>query len=412
MTPLICVLVLLATVAAGAAGFAAASLVALITGASRLRYLAYSAALGVSFVPFPSGLIRIGAPQVPHGGSSAMPPALMFRCASDALVHSGLGALEHGAPALLAAYALGAAACLIRLGLRWAALRRVVRSASHVDPERLGDRRSVLPVRVTANVRSALLVGIRSPIAVLPAQALSQMTGSQLEWVLAHEEAHARRGDNLRLLIEEVLRAVLWFNPFVAWAAIRAAEAREQLCDRAVLRGADALKRRAYAETLLFAFRLGSQSQLASALINPRKRDLVGRFDAILNPAGPTPTRAAASVGLVAAGGLLACVASAAAWAQAPETFMSPWDGPADVKSDRVVISGCETTWLGNVTVHLGNRSLEADQLHIVADGKPKACGALLTGEAHGNVVHEDHGQVERGQIAHLNFQTGSIALN
>ncbi|MHB8285398.1 MAG: M56 family metallopeptidase [Caulobacteraceae bacterium] len=411
MTPSTCVLALAATLAAGGAGFAAAALVSLITGASRLRYLAYSAAMGLSLIPFLPGAIRVCASEVAPESLSGMTPAAIFRCASTALVHSGISALAHGAPSLLAIYALGAGACLLRLGLRWAMLQRVVRTARPVDPADLAGG-SFLPVRVTEGVRSAVLIGVRRPVAVLPAQALAQMTGPQLRWVLAHEEVHARRGDNLRLLIEEALRAVLWFNPFVAWAATRAAEAREQLCDGAALRGADALTRRAYADTLLLAFKLGAQPQLASTLINHRKSELVKRFDAILNPARASSTKAAASVGFIAAAGILACVATAAAWAQAPETFMNPWDGPADVKSDRLVVSGCETLWSGNVTVHLGNRSLRADQLRIIAAGNPKACGGLLTGEAHGNVVHEDHGQVERGQIAHLDFQTGSIALN
>jgi lipopolysaccharide export system protein LptA len=40
-------------------------------------------------------------------------------------------------------------------------------------------------------------------------------------------------------------------------------------------------------------------------------------------------------------------------------------DGPADVKADRVMTSGCETNWSGNVTMQLGKRSLKADLLRI-----------------------------------------------
>src|SRR5262249_61615359 len=177
-----------------------------------------------------------------------------------------LGMVGRSAPALLSVSAGGVAACVARLSWRWFALRRVLLEARAPDPARLKGVASPLPIRITDQAPSALLIGVRHPVAVLPARALEHMTGAQLHWVLAHEEAHARRADNLRLLAEALLRAVLWFNPFVTWATVMAAEAREQLCDQSVLSAADAAQRRAYAETLLLALRLGSQSQVASML--------------------------------------------------------------------------------------------------------------------------------------------------
>jgi hypothetical protein len=197
------------------------------------------------------------------------------------------------------------------------------------DPARLKGVASPLPIRVTEQTPSALLIGVRHPVAVLPSRALEHMTGAQLHWVLAHEEAHARRGDNLRVLAEGLLRAVLWFNPFVVCAAVLAAEAREQLCDQSVLGAADAAQRRAYAETLLLALRLGSQSQFASTLIHPGKRSLSMRLKVIMSPVRPTPAKAAASCVAIAVAGLFTCAVGAAAWAQTPPSAQDDVPGGA-----------------------------------------------------------------------------------
>jgi beta-lactamase regulating signal transducer with metallopeptidase domain len=234
---------------------------------------------------------------------------------TSAQLPSWLWMLARSAPALLTVYAVGVAACVARLSWRRLALRRVLLEAQVPDPARLKGVASPLPIRVTEQAPSPLLIGVRRPVAVLPARALEHMTGAQLHWVLAHEEAHARRGDNLRLLAEGLLRAVLWFNPFVACAAVLAAEAREQLCDQSVLSAADAAQRRAYADTLLLALRLSSQSQVASTLIHSGKRSLSMRLKVIMSPVQPTPGKAAASFVAIAAAGLFTCAVGAAAWA-------------------------------------------------------------------------------------------------
>jgi hypothetical protein len=245
------------------------------------------------------------------------------------------------------------------------------------------------------------------------------MTPAQLHWVLAHEEAHARRGDNLRLLAESLLRAVLWFNPFVAFAATLAAEAREQLCDQSVLDAADAAQRRAYAETLLLALRLGAQPQIASTLITPGKRSISMRLKAIMSPAQPTPAKAVASFVAIAAAGLSTCLVGAAAWAQTPPSAQAPAKAPIfDITAAHLRTVGCEQIWSGDVSIVSGDRRLKADLLRVAEAGGPNKCAGLArdrigprTGKALGNVVYENQGRVERGQSAEIDFRSGGVVV-
>lgn len=323
------ILALAATLGSGGVGLASAAIVASLTKAPRLRYVACTAALVFALTPLSAPLLLGFGLRGDHLALSLAPTHLAGSAkvawANAAQSPSWVWGLARSAPVLLAAYAAGVAACVARLSWRCLALRRVLQDSRALDPAGLkGVAAPPLPVRVADRAASALLIGVRRPVAVLPARALEQMTAAQLHWVLAHEAAHARRGDNLRLLAEGLLGAVLWFNPFVTWATMLAAEAREQLCDQAVLSGAGASERRAYAETLLLALRLGSQAQVASMLIPHGKRRLSMRLKAIMHPARPTPAKAVASFGAIAAAGLVTFAVGAAAWAQTPPSIEGP----------------------------------------------------------------------------------------
>jgi beta-lactamase regulating signal transducer with metallopeptidase domain len=424
------VLALAATLVSGGVGLASAAIVASLTKAPRLRYVACTAALAFALTPLLMGFGFTGdhrpLPLVPMN----LAHSAVTSWVTSAQSPSWLWMLARSAPALLTVYAVGFAACVARLSWRWFALRRVLLEARAPDPARLKGVASPLPIRITEQAPSALLIGVRHPVAVLPARALEHMTGAQLHWVLAHEEAHARRADNLRLLAEALLRAVLWFNPFVTWATVMAAEAREQLCDQSVLSAADAAQRRAYAETLLLALRLGSQSQVASTLIHPGKRSLSMRLKVIMSPAQPTPAKATVSFVAIAAAGLFTYAVGAAAWAQTPPSAQ----GPVDLRADRSMVgmNSCELILSGNAVVVLGDRRLNADLVRFIMAGDPKKCGAVeprdarsvmfgphatiaagepANGEALGNVVYENRGQIERGQSAEIDFKSGGIVV-
>ena len=77
----------------------------------------------------------------------------------------------------------------------------------------------------------------------------------------------------------------------------------------------------------------------------------------------------------------------------------------------------------------LGDRRLNADLVRVIMSGDPNKCGAIepeimyspqmvsdtpvtwVTGVAIGNVVSENHGRIERGQSAEIDFRSGGVVV-
>ncbi len=98
-----------------------------------------------------------------------------------------------------------------------------------------------------SEIGAPFTVGIFRPVICLPERLLP----FQREMVIAHENMHIRRQDNLLKLLAYVVRCVHWFNPFV-WLAFRYFEEdMEASCDEAVLRELGYERRKEYAKTLL-----------------------------------------------------------------------------------------------------------------------------------------------------------------
>jgi beta-lactamase regulating signal transducer with metallopeptidase domain len=64
------------------------------------------------------------------------------------------------------------------------------------------------------------------------------LSRDELEAVLLHEAAHARRRDNLIRLLYEIARCALWFHPLVWLTGAKLALYRELSCDESVIRRA------------------------------------------------------------------------------------------------------------------------------------------------------------------------------
>ena len=77
----------------------------------------------------------------------------------------------------------------------------------------LGIKRKVR-LYVSSLVSSPLTIGFLKPVILLPLAIVNQLSPQQLEAVLLHELAHIKRNDYLMNLINQVILAVLYFNPF------------------------------------------------------------------------------------------------------------------------------------------------------------------------------------------------------
>lgn len=80
--------------------------------------------------------------------------------------------------------------------------------------------------------------GVLYPQISLPSGIDQLLDKRELNAVLLHEVAHARRHDNLIRLLYEAVLCALWFNPFIWLAGMRMALYRELSCDESVIQSA------------------------------------------------------------------------------------------------------------------------------------------------------------------------------
>jgi beta-lactamase regulating signal transducer with metallopeptidase domain len=217
----------------------------------------------------------------------------------------------------LAAVALGAIVSLVLLGLRHAGLARLTARARPCErPDLLAAiaRQAAalgvgLPALLTSpEITSPRLAGLLRPAIILPDD-LARLPVEELALICGHELAHLKRGDNLRLAIEDVLLALFWFNPVMRAIRGRLAAAREEGRDDLALAGAAPESRRRYAEILVQTLRLGAGPEPHAAFIGAGRSIAAMRLNAILKPRPPMSPRVAMTT-LAAAASLCVVVAA------------------------------------------------------------------------------------------------------
>ena len=103
-----------------------------------------------------------------------------------------------------------------------------------------------IPVSFDNRYPAPVVSGILNPHISLPIGIDRLLNRRELNAVLLHEMAHARRRDNLIRLAHEASLCALWFHPLVWLAGARMALYRELSCDESVIR-------RAYGQELVSA---------------------------------------------------------------------------------------------------------------------------------------------------------------
>jgi len=148
-----------------------------------------------------------------------------------------------------------------------------------------------------------LITGLRRPVIMFPASALSSLEESALKLALAHELAHLKRRDLLSSWVPILAHTCFWFFP-ASWLALREySQAREEACDANALRVTRG-QPDAYAR-LLLAF--GAQRQRWSAIAacgaSPHFHHLKRRLTALQRFSGEARDRA--TLAFAATGALL-----------------------------------------------------------------------------------------------------------
>lgn len=140
----------------------------------------------------------------------------------------------------MAVWTLVAAALCLRLALGYAELRALKRGSRR---ERVAGApsltRRTVDIGTSPSVAQPCVIGFVRPLIALPEGLIERMAHDDLLRILRHECAHLERWDDYAKFVEQVLSAVLFFNP-VARIAARALDVeREIACDdvAASLRG-------------------------------------------------------------------------------------------------------------------------------------------------------------------------------
>jgi hypothetical protein len=215
-------------------------------------------------------------------------------------------------------------------------------------------------VLVTERLTSPAVMGLVTPVLLLPLSVVTAMPMGQIQLILLHELAHIRRRDYLVNLCQLLTESVLFFNPALWWISRQIRQEREACCDAmAVALAGEPLQ---YARTLAEV----AGAALAAAPAFGDRRDPSGLMDRIqrllvpgYRPAALRLTWSALLAALFVGGGLL--ILSALGTRMTVAAILSPQerldrivkkmaeigenpemvDGPVDMgKLPRVSVSG------------------------------------------------------------------------
>lgn len=182
--------------------------------------------------------------------------------------------------------------------MAWACLRgfrklRRIRRYGEQPPENIQAlfrdcKGQIVPGRSAAlllsrQVSAPVSFGIHPPVVVLPKDAASCLSQTELRHILLHELTHIRHRDIVTNYVFCAVQAVFWCNPFVWLALCQARRDRECYCDWAVLNGfASGEARIRYGRTLLrfAAMKRTGRSQLVSPF-SPGRSQLKYRLERI-----------------------------------------------------------------------------------------------------------------------------------
>ena len=182
---------------------------------------------------------------------------------------------------------------LVRLRrLRASGARRAVRLVDADLQATLGTRADIRYVR---DLQQPVTFGVRRPVVLLPESLRTQPADIQRA-VLAHELLHVQRRDWAWLVVEEIVRAALWFQPAAWWLLSRIQLAREEVVDELAVMVTG--RRKVYVEALL-AF--ADPTSLVPTAAFARRRHLFRRIGLVSREVDMSSRRIVSSCAFMAA---------------------------------------------------------------------------------------------------------------
>jgi len=170
-------------------------------------------------------------------------------------------------------------------------------------------------------VLEPMLLGARRPRVLVPLDFEQRYSAQERKFILAHEQAHMRRGDTVVNAFGAAWLCVFWFNPVMFWAMRLLRFDQDLACDAAVLAKAGHGSRGRYAGALLKAQLAGEAVLLLPLTCHWRSVHPLRRRLAALKR--PVAGRTRHAIGILCAAALVASV-SLAARAVQPAVHIAP----------------------------------------------------------------------------------------
>ena len=141
----------------------------------------------------------------------------------------------------------------IKLLQSYRASRLLLQTAQPCDlPAELAAIASPLPVKVHADIRSPMLLGLRQPLILLPVATLETRSLCELQHILRHEQSHWQHGDLAGFYLQQWLELFCWWSPCWRLLCAQWLRCRELRADAQVLATLpDKSAQLQYAQTLL-----------------------------------------------------------------------------------------------------------------------------------------------------------------
>ncbi len=93
-----------------------------------------------------------------------------------------------------------------------------------------------IDLKFSDEVSEPVLAGFRRPVAMIPTGLDRDLAPAELESVILHELAHAKRWDNWTAAFAHAVSCIFWFYPLLWWIERRLRSERELACDEMVIR--------------------------------------------------------------------------------------------------------------------------------------------------------------------------------
>jgi len=142
-------------------------------------------------------------------------------------------------------YVTGVLYYSIRLLFSGFYIRKMIRSAIAADEQYMGMLDKVrgllgigrhVELYITRGLSAPALFGIFKPVILVPAGMFTHLSFEQAEAILLHELAHLKRYDFIVNLLQHLIEALFFFNPFVWLISSEIRAMREEHCDDLVVR--------------------------------------------------------------------------------------------------------------------------------------------------------------------------------